>query len=552
MEKHYLIIVLIVAVIVIIQFAIFFKTKRKIRVLSQIFSLNSDAYSTKKERENALKLEIDKSSDSDLKRMLLIAGIPESKFITRTSTVVIVDGSPMEMMKDVFNAEKAREVLKKNVNIPDSILSSHSSEVLDSILDAINNYLANNKGNISDFHLMKDIVDRHCDALEDEINTQIPVPLYLGLMGTMGGILVGIGYLWSSGDLNALLNAGSESSGANGVEALLGGVALAMISSILGILLTTSGSMSAKNARTVNEKRKHIFLSWVQANLLPMLSNDTANAIERMSKNLVAFNKTLSSNTADLRDTLSQVNEATAMQKELLEAVGKISDRDLSKQNLEMYTALRKNTGEIEQLCSYLHHSSEYLNAVRELNERLDHDNERARAIENMLRYFQEETAQIEQRKEVMSQAVGKVDSRLEDQMRKLTEHAELNVENFSKALGKQQDALEKKLSQTDVLISEIQHLSAIKEGISKFEKATKEQNKKIDDLTRSIEKLAELKSVGTVKAAPYVRKINWRRALLWIVPTVVAVQILLIVMFLMVVANWNTIYYDIITKFSF
>jgi uncharacterized phage infection (PIP) family protein YhgE len=172
-----------------------------------------------------------------------------------------------------------------------------------------------------------------------------------------------------------------------------------MISSIWGILLTTAASMSAKNAKAKCENTKHIFLSWIQANLLPTLSNDTAQEIEKMSQNLAAFNQTFSSNTADLRDTLSQVNQTTAMQQQLLEAVGKINERDLTQQNLEMFTALKKNTGEIEQLCTYLHHSSEYLRAVKELNERLDHDNERARAIENMLHYFQEETRQIEQRK---------------------------------------------------------------------------------------------------------------------------------------------------------
>jgi wobble nucleotide-excising tRNase len=148
-----------------------------------------------------------------------------------------------------------------------------------------------------------------------------------------------------------------------------------------------------------------------------------------------------------------------------------------------------------------------------------------------------------------MSQAVGKVDSRLEEQLRKLTEHAENNIENFNKALGKQQDALEKKLNQTEVLISEIQHLSAIKEGISKFEKATKEQSQKIDNLTRSIEKLAEIKSVG----ATHIHKtINWKRLLIWLVPTVVAAFMIFTLLILLLIANWDTFYYNFISKFSF
>lgn len=549
MGTHYLIIIAIVATIVIIQFSIFLKTKKKIRILASIFAPQSEQYHSKRDLVKSWEQTIDMASEPDLKRMLVREVLFEADFMKKVTISRVVDGVSVEEEVEVFSLEDARRALKERIYVTDSIASDHHNSVLDAIFRAINSYLSNNKGNISDFALMKDIVDRNCDSVEEEINTQIPVPLYLGLMGTMGGILVGIGYLWASGDLNALLNAGSEASGATGVEALLGGVALAMISSIWGILLTTTASMSAKNAKAKCENTKHIFLSWIQANLLPTLSNDTAQEIEKMSQNLAAFNQTFSSNTADLRDTLSQVNQTTAMQQQLLEAVGKINERDLTQQNLEMFTALKKNTGEIEQLCTYLHHSSEYLMAVKELNERLDHDNERARAIENMLHYFQEETRQIEQRKEVMSQAVGKVDSRLEEQLRKLTEHAESNIENFNKALGKQQDALEKKLNQTEVLISEIQHLSAIKEGISKFEKATKEQSQKIDNLTRSIEKLAEIKSVG----ATHIHKtINWKRLLIWLVPTVVAAFMIFTLLILLLIANWDTFYYNFISKFSF
>lgn len=549
MGTHYLIIIAIVATIVIIQFSIFLKTKKKIRILASIFAPQSEQYHSKRDLVKSWEQTIDMASEPDLKRMLVREVLFEADFMKKVTISRVVDGVSVEEEVEVFSLEDARRALKERIYVTDSIASDHHNSVLDAIFRAINSYLSNNKGNISDFALMKDIVDRNCDSVEEEINTQIPVPLYLGLMGTMGGILVGIGYLWASGDLNALLNAGSEASGTTGVEALLGGVALAMISSIWGILLTTTASMSAKNAKAKCENTKHIFLSWIQANLLPTLSNDTAQEIEKMSQNLAAFNQTFSSNTADLRDTLSQVNQTTAMQQQLLEAVGKINERDLTQQNLEMFTALKKNTGEIEQLCTYLHHSSEYLRAVKELNERLDHDNERARAIENMLHYFQEETRQIEQRKEVMSQAVGKVDSRLEEQLRKLTEHAENNIENFNKALGKQQDALEKKLNQTEVLISEIQHLSAIKEGISKFEKATKEQSQKIDNLTRSIEKLAEIKSVG----ATHIHKtINWKRLLIWLVPTVVAAFMIFTLLILLLIANWDTFYYNFISKFSF
>ena len=131
------------------------------------------------------------------------------------------------------------------------------NEVRNTIIASINNYLDRNNSSTSDFQLIKDIVDRNCDAADDEIQTQIPVPLYCGLMGTMLGIIVGILYLWLSGDLDALLGGNATvGNGAEGIKALLGGVALAMISSIVGIALTTYGSWQAKQVKSEEESAK--------------------------------------------------------------------------------------------------------------------------------------------------------------------------------------------------------------------------------------------------------------------------------------------------------
>ncbi|MBK9983860.1 MAG: hypothetical protein IPP15_16075 [Saprospiraceae bacterium] len=186
------------------------------------------------------------------------------------------------------------------------IQSQHKNFILLVIITSLNKYLINNNGAVSDYHLMKDIVDRNCDAKEEEIHTQIPVPLYLGLAGTMLGILIGIGFLVFGGGLNDLLNS-SNDLGSKGLETLLGGVALAMISSITGIMLTTLGSHIAKNAKSEVEENKNTFLSWMQAELLPKISSDISGALVQMTKNLSNFNNTFAQNTQDLSKTLSHM-----------------------------------------------------------------------------------------------------------------------------------------------------------------------------------------------------------------------------------------------------
>jgi len=485
---HYLLIITIIAVIVIIQLRFFSNTKRKISDFLRIFPEKADEYKLQKE---ALIDTINSAKDDDLNKMLETCGLnPDEYHSVRQNA----DGEDIP----VFQRKKARkDLIDKLANDTVGITVSlwHNNETLKTIVNSINDYLKNNK-TVSDFHLMKDIVDRNCDAKEEEISTQIPVPLYMGLVGTMAGILIGILYLWLSGGIGDLLSTGGGS-GADGVEALLGGVALAMISSILGIILTTWGSNKFKTAKSIVEKNKHGFLSWIQAKLLPTLSDNVVGAIRAMTANLNNFNDKFAQNTGNLGSALVKVNESYKMQVQLLNVVKKISEKDLTRQNLQLYHALQNSTAEIGTLAEYLKNCNDYLANVRALNDKLDVSEQRTKAIEGMAAFFKDEIEQIEQRKEAINKAIGKIDSIIEERLRKLGENAADNVENFYKALGKQQDALQRKLDETEVIVSELKNLSAIKDSIAKFEKATSEQNQKIDKLSETIKELAQVKAVG-------------------------------------------------------
>ena len=213
----------------------------------------------------------------------------------------VKNNKAIKFLKDIFpkNADKYSLNYDSETNLVSGIEANHKNQILQVIFKSINVYLSNNKGAVSDFNLIKDIVDRNCDSKEEEIHSQIPVPIYLGLAGTMIGILIGVGSLVFTGGLNDLINS-TNGSGIEGIKGLLSGVSLAMISSITGIGFNMRGSRLAKEAKTEVENNKNTFLSWMQAELLPNISNDTSGAIVRMTSNLSNFNKTFSSNTKNL------------------------------------------------------------------------------------------------------------------------------------------------------------------------------------------------------------------------------------------------------------
>jgi len=490
---HYLIVITIIAVVVRIQFRFFVDTNRRINAFLRIFPKNS-RYNLSKEK---LIKKINSANDDVLDEMLTTAGFDCEKYLY---SQVSAEGEEIPY----FRREQIRKTLINSLS--NGISVNHDNETLKTIVGSINDYLKNNKS-VSDFHLMKDIVDRNCDAKEEEISTQIPIPLYMGLVGTMTGILIGILYLWWSGGIGGLLT--GTGSGADGVEALLGGVAMAMISSILGIVLTTLGSYKFKTAKSVVESNKHAFLSWIQARLLPTLSDNVVGAIREMTSNLTEFNEAFSSNIGNLDDALGKMYESHRLQTQLLEAVKQIADKDLTMQNLHLYNALKNSTAEIETLTEFLHNTNEYLINVRILNEKLDSYEKRTQFIEYASKFYAKHeiwlTEHIEeanraikdavnQYNNTMSDSLGKIQESLEVQMQNFGGVIQKNGETFANTLAEQQQILQSKMQETSQLVEELKNLTAVKESIAKLEKAATAQNDKTDKLSKEIRNLAEMK----------------------------------------------------------
>ncbi|GBU07458.1 hypothetical protein AwDysgo_07890 [Bacteroidales bacterium] len=443
------------------------------------------------------------------------------------------------VFKKIFPQGKESFSLGKHTKKEDtSIVSHHSNSVLAEIINSINNYLHKNKGAVSDFHLMKDIVDRNCDSLEEEIDAQIPIPLYLGLVGTMLGILIGIGFLVFTGSLNELLDPSSASTDGEGITELFGGVALAMIASITGIILTIFGTYFAKNAKKDTEKGKNIFLSWMQAELLPELSSDTTAVLEKMTRNLQGFNETFSGNTHELRETLKTVNESYHQQTKLMQSINQLKITSLAAANIEVYEKLKNCTDEIGMFSQYLEKANDYLKGITALNHKLDDYESRTQILENAGNFFAKnekwladniDSANLETKgslrrfNEGMEASLSKIQESLGAQLLAFNSSMRSQQDLLKETLKEQNEALKGKSQEISMIVDEIKNLSAVKTSISNFESTTSIQNKKIDDLVNAIQKLTKIKTAEK----PKLEIPQWEPKLeipLWLKATIVTV----------------------------
>ncbi len=428
----------------------------------------------------------------------------------------------LKLYMNIFNGSNDI-ILESEDGINIISFKPNRSPIFKTIIDTLNGYLMENEGAASDFHLMKDVVDRNCDSVEEEIATLTPMPLYFGLIGTMIGILVGVGLLVLTGGLDSLLGVDTLQGGADaggGIVQLLGGVAIAMVSSIMGIGLTTYGSYLNKSAKSKLTADKNAFFSWIQVKLLPSLGGDAKSAMHELQRNLAIFNKTFSDNITGLNDAFGSVGNSCKDQLELMTILKNMDVSQMATANVQVLKELQKSTVEFERFNQYMNNVTMYLEKVEALNNGVNEHLNRTHAIEKMGEFFQAEVLQIEERKGVINSAVSDIDRTLMKTLDELNENANIQLnhfiersvelqDKFSKAIERQRDeansyskeqqnkfniaidvqakAMEARLSESNAIIDEIRGLGELKACMQSVVEETKTQNNKLDSLVKAI-----------------------------------------------------------------
>ncbi len=279
--------------------------------------------------------------------------------------------------------------IEENQIVPQSVLVR--KEVLHTICTSLNRYLDKNREAVSDFHLMKDIVERNCDSQEEEIQSQLPLPLYLGLMGTMIGIIVGL----------VTMPGLSDHHFEDSISVLIGGVKIAMISSVLGLLLTTlSSGWLFKGAKIRLEKEKNDFYTFLQTDLLPDLSQNGLSMIRAFEGVIAGFShgfrensETFNRNFQGFNGSLKNMDQVASHFRELTEQMRQLNLVGLSRTNLDLLKKISVTGEQIGKLGEYLVGINEFVENSRVLNETLQVQLEKTAEVESIAKGIEEITA---------------------------------------------------------------------------------------------------------------------------------------------------------------
>ena len=430
----------------------------------------------------------------------------------------------MREYKEIFAEERSWGIAHNSETKFVSGIYGRGNKVFESIKDSINKYLENNSGSVIDFSLLKDAVDRHCDSIENDINTLTPTPLYCGLAGTMAGVIVGLTSLITTGSITDLLSSGSGDFGsaASGVNDLLSGVAWAMLASIMGILLTTIASLLFKRYKLQGESGKNIFLAWLQAKLLPELPSDTSDALNRLVKNLNKFNNTFAENTSSLRGALREVNESYLIQGDIIKAVHDMDVMKMAKANVRVLEELKECTDKLEQFNKYLDDIHGYTDAIHTFTTQFEQEANRLHVLEEIQQYFMRHKAEI-------AKDSADVDVALRNALRTLKESAiqntgELNstlvqqAEEFKRIIADERESFERlnselraqfsaELTQIPMLQKQLAEIAGIPAKLDKLIERMERSNSTLSSqvsgtMTRTVKELTTISTKG--ESSPY------------------------------------------------
>lgn len=149
------------------------------------------------------------------------------------------------------------------------------------LIKEINHYIVKTKGT-TDFSVIQNKVERKISMRYEQATSRLSFPTYFGLMGTFTGVFIGI-FMFILG-FDGAGNISDDS-----IENLLIGVLVSMLTSLIGLALTTRNNWAIGKARTKIEEDKNEFYDFIQTELMPSIDVSMVSAITKLHETVDRF-----------------------------------------------------------------------------------------------------------------------------------------------------------------------------------------------------------------------------------------------------------------------
>lgn len=204
----------------------------------------------------------------------------------------------LNKFKDFFSDSENWNVEEKESGY--AIHIENSSEDFTELVGEINEYLDKNEGT-TDFGIIKDKVENRLEALHEDATSKISFPTYLGLMGTFFGVWIGL----------QSFKIGVDKAGVSDeiVSALIGGVIVSMVTSLVGLVLMMWGNAKAGDVLKKVESDKNKFFDFIQVRLMPVLGTSMVSALNKLHRTINTFEPAFKGVIGEFKDAFSECTD---------------------------------------------------------------------------------------------------------------------------------------------------------------------------------------------------------------------------------------------------
>ncbi len=376
--------------------------------------------------------------------------------------------------------------------------TEETSAIFDKIIYAINVYLLKNKGAATDFNLIKDITNRNIGIEEEDVSSSITVPLYLGLMGTMLGIVSGLMNMYF------ISNATNDSGGFE-IKGFILAVSIAMIASFYGLLWTVINSnFGYKNAIRHLESQKNDFFTFIQVELLPLINQSVSSSVYDLHKNLVKFNDDFTGNINHLKGLLDKNHDALIAQDNILQALENIDITSFAKANVRVLQGLKESTDHLREFNQYLgslenvsnntlrlsdsfqvllNRTNNFENLAEKIDSRVEESN-------NLVKFFNNHYQTLETQGTILENAVKDVDDVLVKSLEELRKHTNEKIDAIRQITEQEEDNMIKTFSENRSQIAKLSLLDNLSKAVDNINQNS--SKKEIEDIYETLSQLTK------------------------------------------------------------
>ena len=184
------------------------------------------------------------------------------------------------------------------------------------ILQRTNDYLRRNKG-ASEGERLQEIASRKSDSFESAIETNLPLPLYIGLLATFTGVIIGLIQIAIEGVSDAA------------IQSFLAGVVVGMVGSASGLALTVAANSVFKNKKEQRDEGMENYFQFLRTRVFHPEAAPVSGSVKGLRDSLAAFQGGFVQYQGNMNDSLGETLRMFSELKEVFKQVRSI-EQELS------------------------------------------------------------------------------------------------------------------------------------------------------------------------------------------------------------------------------